>query len=600
MGFAIDACATESAALVITIIKKINEVRKFKSKCIKLGQDAQVLQNLLDKNRPAITSFQTLQDFEACLKRINEFVDSCASHSILDAALEVFIRRKYPALRKEVNGLRVIFLFESVTEILSREDACIQSVNTGRQEIKSQTEILTELKQEAHKDPISGLGKPRCDFSLNSNSNIVFDSSATIGRGHINGVVGAVVCYQIPVESFTQKNLDIYRNIQAGAYVQRLYGTLETNNRYYAVMEDLEGGMTLAQACQENTLPQTLLERASLAYDLAKTVVWYHQAELLLRSITDTTVILKTLPSGKVCPFLTRLHNSRHIATVTSGIECDARYDAPEYGTALRTQREHSKYTDIWNLGTIIWQCIFGHSPYGISNEVLPSAEGYFNDLGKIEEAMKQGSLPGAFEEGYEALELSDIIRRCWKKDPILRPTAATVAQDLLYIKTRLSFSIAAQESDDGRSLATLPRVEESQAGAWKAIKEARELNKNSLIPVQPNLKSAASDFNLLLNEDDEQGPVTSFVLGAMIFWNLTDDFQWQDIYGDTVFPSLAMSSHGKRAELALTYLELAAQNGYNEAYVEISKAHKLLAGEFKAHKTLSAVTYSRATEGFV
>jgi hypothetical protein len=179
----------------------------------------------------------------------------------------------------------------------------------------------------------------------------------------------------------------------------------------------------------------------------------------------------------------------------------------------------------------------------------LPSAEGYFTDLEKIEEAIKQELLPGAFGGGDDALELSYIIRRCWKKDPILRPTAATVAQELLYFKTRLSFSIGAQESNDGRSLATLAQVEESQARAWKAIKEARALNKNSLIPVPPKLKSAASDFDLLLTEDDEQGPVTSFILGAMIFWNLSDDFQWQDMYSDAVLPSLAMSSHGKIKE---------------------------------------------------
>jgi hypothetical protein len=114
LALAIDTCATESSALVVAIVKKINEVRKFKSKCIKLGQDAQVLQNLLDKNRPAITSFRTLDDFGACLKRIKDFVDSCASRNILEVAFEVFIKRKYPALKKEVNYLRGIFVFESV------------------------------------------------------------------------------------------------------------------------------------------------------------------------------------------------------------------------------------------------------------------------------------------------------------------------------------------------------------------------------------------------------------------------------------------------------------------------------------------------------
>lgn len=163
------------------------------------------------------------------------------------------------------------------------------------------------------------LKQSRCDFILDDSCDIKFDYGASNGRGCINGV-GAVVCYQIPTLSFTQKNLEVYRNIQAGAYVQRLYGTLEVNSRYYAVMEDLEGGTTLARACHGGALPRTMLERIGLAYDLAKTMAWYHKAELLLRSITDTTVILRELSSGKICPFLTRLHNSRHVSRMLMSI----------------------------------------------------------------------------------------------------------------------------------------------------------------------------------------------------------------------------------------------------------------------------------------
>lgn len=114
LALAIDTCATESSALVITIIKKVGEVRKFKSKCVKLGKDALVIQQLLGKNKSAIESLQTLADIQGCLYRIQSFVDSCTSYNVLNVTYEVFVKRTYTALRKEVYALREIFLFESV------------------------------------------------------------------------------------------------------------------------------------------------------------------------------------------------------------------------------------------------------------------------------------------------------------------------------------------------------------------------------------------------------------------------------------------------------------------------------------------------------
>jgi hypothetical protein len=57
-------------------------------------------------------------------------------------------------------------------------------------------------------------------------------------------------------------------------------------------MEALDDQNTLGQACRDRTLPETLLERIDLAYDLAKTMAWYHQAELLLKSVSDDIIVL--------------------------------------------------------------------------------------------------------------------------------------------------------------------------------------------------------------------------------------------------------------------------------------------------------------------
>lgn len=133
-------------------------------------------------------------------------------------------------------------------------------------------------------------------------------------RGTVNGV-SQIVCYKIELTRSMPEFLKIYKNIQAGAYVQRLFGTVKLNENYYVVMQDLEDGRTLVSACRDGGLPDTPLARVSLAYDIAKTMAWYHNAQLLLKSVSDHTIVLQELSSGRVAPFLTKLQNARHVST---------------------------------------------------------------------------------------------------------------------------------------------------------------------------------------------------------------------------------------------------------------------------------------------
>lgn len=153
-------------------------------------------------------------------------------------------------------------------------------------------------------------------FPLSDEVNITFESEdRSIGRSYIRGV-GNVICFRTELSTSSRVSLEIYQKIQAGAYVQRCYGVAQRDGVFYAVMEDTTGEETLAGACRRNALPAAVLERVHLAYDLSKTVAWYHRAEMLLKSISDDTIILKRLPSGKSCTVLTRLENARHVSTV--------------------------------------------------------------------------------------------------------------------------------------------------------------------------------------------------------------------------------------------------------------------------------------------
>lgn len=347
LALAIDGCVTESTALIVSLIKKVYQVRQLKKKCESLGKQAKILVHLLDKNRAAITSFQSLGQFTVCLNRIDTFVSAINQSSLFDRTVEVFWNHEYQSLTKCITSVKEIFVVESVVggflasgaitkancekaEILSREDNISGKLGDVLKLQGEQKDILLYLqkstqlieKKRAEKFSSASILGLKTDFEPKDFVSSSFKSDdASIKRGTIDGV-GKVICYKIALTSSMPEFLMIYKNIQSGAYVQRLYGTVKLQDDYYVVMQDLDDNQTLAAACQDGGLPDTPLSRISLAYDLAKTMAWYHHAQLLLKSVSDHTVVLQQLNSGRLAPFLTKLQNARHVGPGEYSEEC--------------------------------------------------------------------------------------------------------------------------------------------------------------------------------------------------------------------------------------------------------------------------------------
>lgn len=215
------------------------------------------------------------------------------------------------------------------------------------------------------------------------------------------------------------------------------------------------------------------------------------------------------------------------------------------------------------SLGIIIWQFISGKVPYDIDEEVLPENQKHDHVLNMI----KRGDLPGALENIDASWDVLNLIGQCWNKQPLLRPTAASVAESLLDIRTRLSMPVSVA---DGISKASLPAEQtETKPGpgnsdtpaqpsvtladargppemslppgqsetltqhedldivkkeALQAINEARKLNVKSPTFQQSRLKISKEKFHLL-TDDDSTGwtPTDQFLAGALIWWNLSD-----------------------------------------------------------------------------
>jgi serine/threonine protein kinase len=183
------------------------------------------------------------------------------------------------------------------------------------------------------------------------------------------------------------RHIIIYSKISAMTVVHPFYGIAETDDprfKHWAVMQDLSPYQSLEQAIQGKTLPKNLPERLKIAYELSKTVAYLHSVEVLIKSMTDTNIIMRPIEEKGVEPVLTNLEAAREVRKSllpknlkeideslqfleqTTGEAYDVRYEAPEYAATST----HSIHTDIWCLGVLIIQIVTEMAPLGIPEPI--------------------------------------------------------------------------------------------------------------------------------------------------------------------------------------------------------------------------------------
>jgi serine/threonine protein kinase len=110
------------------------------------------------------------------------------------------------------------------------------------------------------------------------------------------------------------RHVEVYKRISVGALVQSFYGICERNGKKYAVMEDLRNQPTLAVAVKSNLLPNDSPTRMRIAYDLANTIAYLHSVGIIIKSMSDDTVVLRRLDGGTFQPCLTNLETARVVS----------------------------------------------------------------------------------------------------------------------------------------------------------------------------------------------------------------------------------------------------------------------------------------------
>jgi hypothetical protein len=145
------------------------------------------------------------------------------------------------------------------------------------------------------------------------------DAEQNRGKAHITGT-GDVVYYTIEPSKLSYATIQVYQKLQSGAFIQRYHGIAQKGDRIYAVMEDLDNFDTLASIYQDETNSFSLEERLVLAQDLARTVAWYYRGEVILKSISDNSIVLKKSPKGTYRCLLKGTEKARSVRVNSSDI----------------------------------------------------------------------------------------------------------------------------------------------------------------------------------------------------------------------------------------------------------------------------------------
>ena len=164
-------------------------------------------------------------------------------------------------------------------------------------------------------------GKLEVDFK-ESDSRLVFSSVSDdelTGTLHLSDSASTQVHCK-PVEEglmrFGQKgprHAAIYSKLSARTRVHPFYGIAQHEGKRWTVFGDLRSCSTLAKAIRGSELPKDASERANIALEIAFTLAYLHSVEILLKQLSDNTVLL-VKEQDRLIPYLTEVEQARLVS----------------------------------------------------------------------------------------------------------------------------------------------------------------------------------------------------------------------------------------------------------------------------------------------
>ncbi len=298
-----------------------------------------------------------------------------------------------------------------VEQVLSPQEATVSLIAYAEAEARQVSESVA-VPQEGAVDPLI-IGEYRV--------------VAQLGRGGMSAVYlgwHADMRRRVALKLLCQPSAsvavtDMLAEVQATARLQhpnviQLYHVLEYDNQLCMVLEYVGGGTLSQRLAQEAALDFMAIARIMLA--LAQAVQYAHEAGVLHLDLKPSNVLLTEDGQPKIADFgLARLQGFFDDPPKLAGTP---RYMAPEQTWAGRAL---GVWTDVYGLGTILYQLLTGHPPVSDGG------------LAQVFEAVRSGAIVPIGQLNPQApAGLVAICQKCLRLSPGDRySSAAALASDL-------------------------------------------------------------------------------------------------------------------------------------------------------------------------
>lgn len=289
---AITAVAIEAGIIAGHLGKTIGEAyqNRAAARRRKLERELDGLRALVARTPPdAVDAFAAVADADACIEKIKNYIDNMDHGSFVSEAVEVLWNKRYVDILAEAKHVRDWYLVGLRT--------------------------MSKIRQPVLLPDKSGKLRPHATISIEDQNSITFlDESRSAGRGSLDGY-GDVVCRRLQDNKFSTESLEIFPRLQRRAYVQQLKGLAEIDGQFYVVMQDCSKFDSLNKVCVERRLPLELESRVEIALKVAQTVAWYHQSNMVVKVIQDTSIVFEVDRDNgeRFTPILTGLEHIRNV-----------------------------------------------------------------------------------------------------------------------------------------------------------------------------------------------------------------------------------------------------------------------------------------------
>ncbi|KAH8924291.1 kinase-like protein [Atractiella rhizophila] len=599
-----DLAASKTAVETITyIIRTIQKVRRFKTKCEEIQKLALLIQSVLDCLKRANKTLQTTEQVQRNLDEVKKFVIDCTQNSSLaQRAWEVIWRQRLSGLMEGLRETALWFLMEAAVQGVTVQDAlrdtskkiheAVISIGGDVMAARDQLAAFQVLVEEKGKISAKIAGKWEIQFPFE-------DKHLKVSR-EPNGMLAGTLEYDdsstsqvILLEISTTQKVDpfgrgprhvrIYSEISsANTVIERFHGLAEPEaGKYYMVMEDLRSAKSLGDSLGGTQLGD-VKDRLQIAYELSKAIAFLHSVRILVRSLSDDTV--KLVERNKEWkPVLTKLEEARLLMEDTLEPQADMRFEAPEYHhTPI-----HSQETDIWSFGVLLWELMNSKHPFDQREPVIrqsraeaslpPAAASILEKLQNGETAWtKQGNTPYA---GVSALVIS-----CCHPDPSLRPPMASIARSLWLLLRDESVLMSTPSRDQDEIKARVQSYLEKARSAEREAAKKKKSAKKKLTDktqddnnVEPQPSSALEktllaerDVKVLRQLSHNGDPVAAAILGGA-YWRGMVPFEAEDVDVEAIITLPGEEQNVERQALrAIPLLKFAATAGKGDAKLSI------------------------------